>query len=282
MIQWQLEFDKAMDDTISIQSGEPLTVSQAIENLQSPDLGLRVYAAWWLGKFRVKEPGVVSGLIFALRDEADRTPEGGYPLRRNAARALGKLGDLQAVPVLIEALDCSDFYVREAAAHSLEMLGDPRSIPPLMQLIAPSVKDGQLLPQGEDFSQPYDAAIEALGTLGATGAAPLIQAFLAHPIPRVEYAAARAMYQLTQDAAYGDRLIQALTNSDLQVRRALLADLGAIGYFPAAVPIAQTHAENSLKLISLKGLLEAQIMLSPFDRLSDGAIQIMQLMDELL
>ena len=90
------------------------------------------------------------------------------------------------------------------------------------------------------------------------------------------------MYQLTQDAVYGDRLVQALSNDNLQVRRSLLADLGAIGYLPAAVPISQTHAENSLKLISLKGLLETQIMLSPVDRLSDGAIQVMQLMDELL
>ena len=90
------------------------------------------------------------------------------------------------------------------------------------------------------------------------------------------------MYQLTQDAAYGDRLVSALSNSDLQVRRALLADLGAIGYLPAAVPISQAHAENSLKLIALKGLLESQIMLSPSDRLSDGAVQVMQLMDDLL
>lgn len=271
-----------MDNEAPIQAGEPLTVIQAIENLQSQDLGLRVYAAWWLGKFRVEDPAAVSALIVALTDEADRTPEGGYPLRRNAARALGKLSDLRAVPALIECLDCSDFYVREAAAQSLETLGDPSCIPHLTQILAASIHADKLLPQGEDFSQPYDSILEALGTLGATAAVPLIQPFLAHPIPRIEYAAARAMYQLTQDATYGDRLVHALTNTDLQVRRALLADLGAIGYLPAAVPIAQAHAENSLKLIALKGLLENQIMLSPFDRLSDGAIQVMQLMDELL
>jgi phycocyanobilin lyase subunit alpha len=270
------------EDESPIVDAEPLTPAQAIANLAGEDLGLRVYAAWWLGKFRVDEPGVVSGLIAALADEADRTPEGGYPLRRNAARALGKLNDRSAVPALIAALDCSDFYVREAAAQSLEMLGDANCIPQLTQLLERAVSNGKLLPQGEDFSQPYDAILEALGTLGATDAAPTIQAFLAHPIPRVEYAAARAMYQLTQDALYGDRLVRALSNDNLQVRRALLADLGAIGYLPAAVPISQTHAENSLKLIALKGLLETQIMLSPVDRLSDGAIEVMQLMDELL
>ena len=271
-----------MDDESQIQAGEPLTISQAIENLNGEDLGLRAYASWWLGKFRVNAPDAIIGLIAALKDEADRTPEGGYPLRRSAARALGKLEDLQAVPALIECLNCSDFYVREAAAQSLEMLGDSRCIPHLIDFLSASVRDGKLLPNGEDFSQPYDAILEALGTLGATISVPLIQPFLEHPIPRVRFAGLRSMYQLTQDTVYGDRLVQALSNSDLQVRRALLSDLGAIGYLPAAVPISQTHAENSLKLIALKGLLESQIMQSPFDRLSDGAIEVMQLMDELL
>lgn len=271
-----------MDDESAIQAGEPLTIVQAIEHLSIEDLGLRVYAAWWLGKYRVKDPAAVAGLIDALQDEADRTPDGGYPLRRNAARALGKLGDLQAVPALIECLSCTDFYVREAAAQALELLEDPRCIPHLTKMLAVSVQDGKLLPQGEDFSQPYDSILEALGTLGVTAAVPLIEPFLAHPIPRVQSAGLRAMYQLTQDAVYGDRLVLALSNSDLQVRRALLADLGAIGYLPAAIPIFQAHAENSLKLIALKGILESQITLSPSDRLSDGAVQVMELMDELL
>jgi phycocyanobilin lyase subunit alpha len=190
---------KIMDDESAIQAGETLNIIQAIENLNSEDLGLRAYAAWWLGKFRVNDPAAILGLIVALKDEADRTPEGGYPLRRNAARALGKLNDLQAVPALIECLNCADFYVREAAAQSLEMLGDPACISHLTNILAASVEDGKLLPQGEDFSEPYDSIIEALGTLGATAAVPLIKPFLEHPIPRIQYAGLRAMYQLTQD-----------------------------------------------------------------------------------
>ena len=271
-----------MSDESPIQAGAPLTIVQAIANLDGEDLGLRGYAAWWLGKFRVNDPAAVAGLIAALKDEADRTPEGGYPLRRGAARALGKLNNLQAVPALIDCLSCTDFYVREAAAQSLEMLGDPSCIPHLLEFLTASVRDGKLLPQGEDFSQPYDAILEALGTLGATATVPFIQPFLKHPIPRIEYAGLRSMYQLTQDTVYGDRLVQALAYSDLQVRRALLSDLGAIGYLPAAVPISIAHAENSLKLIALKGILSAQITLSPFDRLSAGAVEVMQLMDELL
>lgn len=270
------------DEPNTVQSTESLTVEQAIANLQGEDLGLRVYAAWWLGRFRVREPEVITLLIQALADEADCTEDGGYPLRRNAARALGKLGDRQAVPALIQCLACADFYVREAAAQSLEKLGDPVCIPDLIQLLKLGLEGDRLIAKQPDYSQPYDAIMEALGTLEATDAVPLIQPFLDHPIERVQYAAARSLYQLTQDFAYGERLVQALSCSDLQLRRAALADLGAIGYLPAAEAIFDTHAENSLKLIALKGILEHQIHHSPFDRLSDGAVRVMALMDGLL
>jgi phycocyanobilin lyase alpha subunit len=273
-------------DTDNSITSDSLTVEQAIANLQGEDLGLRVYAAWWLGRFRVDEPLAIDILINALEDEADRTEAGGYPLRRNAARALGKLGDRRAVPALISALSCSDFYVREAAAQSLELLGDPSGIPALIDLLQNQIPGTLPAPEPPYLVQPYDAILEALGTLKATDAVPLIQPFLQHAIPRIQYAAARALYQLTPDPSeasqYGDRLVQALLGDELQLRRAALADLGAIGYLPAAEAIAETLAENSLKLISLKGLLERQIHQSDPPQLTEGAVRVMALMDDLL
>jgi phycocyanobilin lyase subunit alpha len=266
--------------TPSSPTGESLTIEQAIANLGGTDLGLRFYSAWWLGRFRVTEPAGIAKLVKALSDEDDRTPEGGYPLRRNAARALGKLGSLEAVPALIDSLECSDFYVREAAAESLGMLGDSNAINELNKLLCSGLKDGQLLSQQPDYSQPYDAIIEALGSLGAKGSIPQIKIFLKHPIQRVQYSAARAMYQLTAEPVYGEILVKAISGNDLQLRRAALADLGAIGYLPAAEAIALTLAENSLKLISLKGLLQHQ--LKQTTTLSEGAIKVMNLMDSLL
>ncbi|WP_375512429.1 HEAT repeat domain-containing protein [uncultured Nostoc sp.] len=263
-------------------NGESLTVEEALANLESADLGLRFYAAWWLGRFRICEVAAVTALIKALEDEADRTPEGGYPLRRNAARALGKLGDRQAVSPLIGCLDCSDFYVREAAAQSLEMLGDPVCIPALIKLLVVGLQGEHLISKQPDFSQPYEALLEALGTLRATEFTPLLKPFLEHPMELVQYAAARAMYQLTHEPVYGERLVQALAGDKLQLRRAVLADLGAIGYLPAADAIAQTLAENSLKLISLKGLLEHQVNHITPSTFSKGAIKVINLMDSLL
>jgi phycocyanobilin lyase alpha subunit len=275
-----------MQDDGYIPEGNPLTVEQAISNLQGEDLGLRVYAAWWLGRFRVDAPEAIDVLIQALTDEDDRTGVGGYPLRRNAARALGKLGDPQAVPALIHALGCSDFYVREAAAQALEMLGDSSCIPKLMQLLNNQVPGTLPAPEPPQLAQPFDAILEALGTLGATDAVPDILPFLDHAVPRIQYAAARSLYQLSTDPnqvnQYGDRLVQALNNDDLQLRRTVLADLGAIGYLPAAEPIAQTLAENSLKLIALKGLLEKQLHQTTPPSLSPQAKRVMALMDDLL
>lgn len=271
----------------SAQASENLTVEQAIANIQGDDLGLRVYAAWWLGRFRVNEPLAVEVLIEALLDEDDRTDVGGYPLRRNAARALGKLGDRRAVMPLVECLKCSDFYVREAAAQSLEVLEDKASVPTLIALLQGNIEDTLPAPEQMDLAEPYDSILEALGRLGATEAIDLIKPFLDHDVDRVQYAAARALYQLSpsveEAAQYGDRLIQALDGDELQLRRAALADLGAIGYLGAADAIAETLAENSLKLIALKGILECQMERAPApDTLSDGAIHVMELMDGLL
>ena len=268
----------------TIPDDNQITIEQAIANLQSDDLGLRVYAAWWLGRFRVNVPEAIDLLIIALQDEADRTEAGGYPLRRNAARALGKLGDRRAVSALIQSLDCEDFYVREAAAQSLEMLGDRACIPKLIELIKPQNLDA--IDTSAVDLHPFDSFIEALGSLGAVEAVVDILPFLEHPIPRIQYAAARAMYQLESNpemaSRYGDRLVAALQNKDLQLRRTVLADLGAIGYLGAAEAIANTMAENSLKLISLKGLLEKQIPLAIPPELTDGAQRVMALMDDLL
>jgi len=267
---------------------ESLTVEQAIANLQqTEDPSSRYYAAWWIGRFRVREPIAIDALIQALDDETDRSPDGGYPLRRNAARALGKVGDRQSVLPLTACLTCPDYYVREAAAQSLEELGDASCAAALAALLDGGMEDTELRPGIPHLRQPYDAAIEALGTLGIKDAVPIIQPFVEHPVPRIRYAAARAMYQLTQENRYGDRLVQALGETDLQLRRTALMDLGATGYVPAAGAIAQTHAENSLKLIALKGLLESHLAshgptTAEKFALPASAIHIMELMDSLL
>lgn len=267
----------------NLNEAEQLTESQAIANLkQKDDLGARYYAAWWLGKFRIKNAEAVTTLLMALEDEQDRAPDGGYPLRRNAARALGKLGDKSAVEPLTRCLNFPDFYVREAAAQALELLDDQRCVPALIKLLDGGVAAAVRVPDKPHLVQPYEAIIEALGTLGAMEAVTHIKPFIQHSTDKVSYAAARAMYQLTKENKYGEVLVQALEGDDLQLRRSALMDLGAVGYIPAGKAIANTLAENSMKLIALKGLLEKNLGQEAAMKISQNSIEIMEFMDSLL
>ena len=269
-------------ETLEFEEGEQLTLETAIANLKGNDLGLRFYAAWWLGKFRSEDSGAIELLIAALEDTDDRTEDGGYPLRRNAARALGKMKAANAVPPLVNALKCSDYYVREGAAQSLEMLGDRSCIPALVELLEGGVAAAQMVPGKPHLVQPYDAVLEALGSLNASDETNRIQEFFDHPVARVRFSAARAMYQIAGDRQYGDRLIDALQESELQLRRAALMDLGATDYLPAAPAIAETLAENSLKLIAIKGLLDNHFAEAEPTTISDEVGDILKLMDTLL
>ena len=266
-----------------------LTVKTAIANLRDGETGDRYYAAWWLGKFRVKDPRAIDALLEALEDDRDRTPDGGYPLRRNGARALGKLGEARVIPSLVKCLHCEDFYVRETAAQALGELAEAlnpteftAAIPELLNLLEGGLDAAQPIPNCPHLAQPYNAVIETLGRLGVEEAVPQIEPFLEHPFELEQYGAARALYQLTRERKYGDRLVAALKGDRLQLRRAVLSDLGAIGYLPAAEAIAETLAENSLKLISLKGLLEHQLKTRDGETLSPETTYLMTLMDSLL
>ena len=141
-----------MSDNLSAGSGDSagapqLTPEQAIANLkQTEDTGDRYYAAWWIGRFGVDAPEAVDALLRALRDDRDRDTDGGFPLRRNAARALGKVGNADVIPALIDCLECDDYYVREAAAQSLEMLNATAAITPLVALLTGGVEDAIAVP----------------------------------------------------------------------------------------------------------------------------------------
>lgn len=277
-----------------VGSAPQLTVEQAIANLtQTEDKGDRYYAAWWLGRFQVKEARAVEALLVALKDEADRDTDGGFPLRRNAARALGKLEDKRAIAPLIQCLDCDDYYVREAAVQSLEMLDAKESLSLLVGLLAGGVEAAVEVPGKPHLVQPYNAILEAVGRLAShqtsdpsnehTNAQTIavVEPFLAHAMPQVKNGAARAMYQLTGKGRYVQPLLETLRCDDLQLRRSALLDLGEIGYVPAGEAIAQTLAENSIKLIALKGLLETEIEQSG-ELVSQGSKNVMSLMDSLL
>lgn len=247
-----------------------LSPEAAIAALQGDDNQIRYYAAWWLGKHQVQCG--CTALVEALQDERYRTDAGGYPLRRQAARALGLLKNSQAVPALLEALDCEDLRLREAAIQALAAIGDTRAIAPLLSLL-------QL---GKE--QPYEVLIEALGTFKVEEARPLIEPFLQHSSERVQCAAARYLYLLTQEPQYIERIVQNLNHENMYLRWAAAFDLGAIGHLEAARAIIEAKLSNGLKLLNLKRILEAVLDSDELDEVAkrEKANFLINVIDDLL
>ncbi len=130
-------------------------IEGAIRLLQSPDVQLRQFVAYLLG--RAGDPRAIEPLIDALQDE-------NVGVRGAAANALGAIGDEAAVPYLkpllksdnpqlvvwaafaltmlgqdhfqriVDALQSVDVEVRRSAVLAAQQLRDPRAIQPLLAL----------------------------------------------------------------------------------------------------------------------------------------------------
>ena len=252
--------------------GVGLSLADAIEAVKSGDSSARYYAAWYLG--HLQSPESIDVLIWALQDDQDRTEFGGYPLRRKAAEALGRIGDLRAVPSLLAALDCSDIYVRDAVTWALGELGDLRAVSPLLNLL-----------KSEEEKQPYEVLIEALGKLSRKTEDALllaeieatIRTYLDHPSERIRCAAARTLYLLTGEHQHGQFLIDRLKSPDVHIRRAAAFDLAEIAYFPAAEAIAKADLTTNLKVHALKQMVD----LSP-DKDPDALEGVLAVMSTLI
>ena len=264
-------------------SGEPITEAEALRRLRrSDDPSAQYYAAWWLGRNRTRHPEAVPLLQEALRQRRPRDTGAGVEenaVARNAARALGKLAQLAepAIPDLLATLDDHDHGLREAAARALGELRASAAVPPLCRRLAsgPTVAGAQQ-PGTPRLQEPCEALLEALGDIGISEPPVLsvIEPFVQHERPLIRSAACRALLQLTGEQRWGEQLVLLLQHQQLQVRRAALMDLGAAGWRPALDAIAATLAENSLKLIALRGLVEQGD--------TDGAQPVLAAMDALL
>jgi phycocyanobilin lyase alpha subunit len=246
-------------------SGDPISEDEALRRLRlTDDPSAQYYAAWWLGRNRSTHPDTVPLLRQALRQRRPRDIGAGVEenaVARNAARALGKLGGpgMAAVPDLLATLEDDDHGLREAAARALGELGARQAVDPLRRrLESGPAQAGAQQPGTPRLKEPCEALLEALGDIGVADPEVLavIRPFVEHERPLIRSAACRALLQLTGEPVWGQQLVAMLQHQQLQVRRAALMDLGAAGWRPALEPIASTLAENSLKLIALRGLAE--------------------------
>ena len=268
-------------------SGEPISEAEALQRLrQTEDPSQRYYAAWWLGRMRSRHPDAVPLLLnsveLALSEPHEAFSADHLFVARNAARALGKLQASSALTTLLQALEHPDHDLREAAARAIGELGDPSAIPALAKRLA-QPQAGEATGQGVRLHEPCEALLEALGDLSRghhdEDLLTLIERFSHHERPVVRSSALRALLMISGDECWATALTELLQHEQLQVRRAVLMDVGACGWRPAGAALANCLAENSLKLIALKGLVEHPLK---GQRNQAEERDLLQLMDDLL
>jgi HEAT repeat protein len=153
-----------------------------------------------------------------------------FPVREQAARALGLIGDRSAVPYLIAALEDPEFRVGVEAARALGRLGDDRAVDPLATLLNSS--DTEL----------RETAVIALAQLGAASVKRLV-AILSHSSFSAAQAAARALAGIGDPQAIGP-LLAGLRHADSAVRAEVIEALAQTGQAAVAPLLATLQQET--------------------------------------
>jgi HEAT repeat protein len=161
-----------------------------IESLTHQDWSVRLHAVESLGK--TKSRMAVDPLLAVLVHDGDPA------VREDAIRALGEIGDPQAVEALLIVM--KEPGLRTAAVEALGRIGDRRVVPMLIGMVTggtpPEVTravDGC----GDQWSEEVAiqaAAVQALGEIGDESALPTLVAALEPTFTRAEAAAALARF----------------------------------------------------------------------------------------
>lgn len=182
--------------------------------------------------------GKVDQLVRALAHEDPR-------IRRDAATALGHLGNPRAIEPLAAASHDDSLAVRDAAVWALGEIGDPAALPPLLALLRegsdraswalraigePAV--GPLLEMLTADHKPHvGLAIDTLGKIGDARAAAPIAAFLGSPAMGATRAH-QALVALGEPAI--EHLVPLLRSPDPSRRWAAASTLRELGWDSAS------------------------------------------------
>src|ERR1700752_3139024 len=188
---------------------------------------------WW--KAIELGPVAIKPLVVALKgcDTYVRQSSDKY-VRREAAEALGKIGDPRAVESLIAALGRSDSEVQSKAAEALGKIGDARAIEPL--IVALQVHDYEVAREAE----------MALTEFAEAATEPLITA-LNDASFDARHKAVRLLGQIG-DARAVEPLIAALNRSDNYARRAVANALGNLGDVLAIEPLTKLLVQGNYEV----------------------------------
>jgi HEAT repeat protein len=141
--------------------------------------------------------------------------ETGMAAKITAADALGHIGDLNAVPALLQLYDNASQVLRLTAMQSLGKLGDPRALPAV------------LLAMTDPGWEVRAQAASAAGRIGSTDAIALLQQLLEDDHWWVRYYAAEALYCIGADGVAALRSVASSEHpSAAQMASGLLQEKG--------------------------------------------------------
>lgn len=164
------------------------TVSDYLNDLNSSWRPRRAQAAYELSKILIADPEALTDDVAAQAEIRHQFEEADDDvMRRYLALVLGRTGDPQAVPLLIQALDDPDSQTRIYILMALGQSGDRRSLEPLRAAL------------GDPDAGLRKTAAWSLGELGEVTAAADLEPLLADPEPDVRWNAALALARLGSD-----------------------------------------------------------------------------------
>ena len=191
--------------------GTPAITALA-KDANSPNDNVRSSSAWALK--RLDQTGLPK-LLEALA-------QGDFPARKEAAEALGDLGNREAVPALIKAFDDNArSEVEEAVLTSLVSLRDERVGPALARNLAESIANDKHFDLDE-------MKIKAILAVGDNSASPRLIALLKHDESGVRRRAVNAIARL-HDQGTAQELLKVLGDRDSDVRYEAIKELGNLG-----------------------------------------------------
>jgi HEAT repeat protein len=195
-------------------SGRISAVSSLQPLLDDPDWGVRQAAVESLG--RIEDVSATPLLLEAVKG-ADHVPDqdGAAAVRAAAVEALGRIG-APAVPALLEALHGRHVKLRETAIGALGAIGGPAAVAALGEMVA------------DDRSSVRQAAMAALVRAAGQAAIPALATALAHKDPMTRKCAADTLGTLHESSAV-TAVRTALSDRDRTVRDAAVRALSAIG-----------------------------------------------------
>lgn len=194
------------------------------------------------------DAGWVTARKFAAALSADR-PE----LRIAAANTLARLGEANAVPSLVDALEDPDPRVRHRACHACGSLADPRAVPALTERL-------------DDHPRVRHAAANALGSIGTDQSlAPLID-LLEDGDPSVRRIAAGALGKAS-NARPVEPLVYVLADDNEAVRKAAVYSVIEL---LSNVPTDRSHEVRDRVVAELQAADDATVIEPLVEILSEG------------